>query len=55
MKDRVCGTHGKEVESLSTKFLCKNPKERYLMQELHNADIYLKQNGIIYLAQHIQK
>jgi hypothetical protein len=45
MKDRACGTHGKEAKSLSTKYLCENPKELYLMQGLQNDDIYLKQNG----------
>jgi hypothetical protein len=40
MKDRACG---KEAKSLSTKFLCGNLKERYLMQKLQNADMYLKQ------------
>ena len=45
MKDRARGTRGKEAKSLSTKFLCENLKERYLMQKVLNPDMYLNEQS----------
>jgi hypothetical protein len=46
MKDRACGTRGKEAKSLSTKFLCENLKERYFSRSCKMLTCILnKQNG----------